>query len=289
MLTVSKGGLNLGMPDYVRDEIEANKFDMSQEMYHKSIARISKMQSQMRNASTASPPTISAADPSHPPKTPKTTTSQPSLVPSPLSDPIKCLKIRSEVNNLSTIFSSGKIYDFASSPVFSTTALANKSREKIVDIDFATPDIIPPSELQSFYAALTSSVSKVSPGEDALTRTATGYTVKELRFENWRSINRLLFEAELFEKEMIERRVRGMAMRGKMEGVVDGEGGEGGGEMKRVFEEEEKAKKRIEDVRRGIDGVRKAQGEGEVGWRKEELRVRGLLGRDVNIEGVEGV
>jgi len=79
-----------------------------------------------------------------------------------------------------------------------------------------------------------------------------------------------------------------MVMRGKMEGVVDGEEGEGGGEMKRVFEEEEKAKKRIEDVRRGIDGVRKAQGEGEVGWRKEELRVRGLLGRDVNIEGVEG-
>jgi len=246
------------------------------------------MQSQMRNVSTTSPPTVSAADPSHPPKSPKTTTPQPTLVPSPLSDPTKCLKIRSEVDNLSTIFSSGKIYDFASSPVFSTTARAKKSREKIVDIDFATPDIIPPSELQSFYAALTSSVSKVSSGEDALTRTATGYTVKELQFENWRSINRLLFEAELFEKEMIERRVRGMVMRGKMEGVVDGEEGEGG-EMKRVFEGEEKAKKRIEDVRRGIEGVRKAQGKGEVGWRKEELKVRGLLGRDVNIEGVEGV
>jgi len=79
-----------------------------------------------------------------------------------------------------------------------------------------------------------------------------------------------------------------MVMRGKMEGVVDGEEGEGG-EMKRVFEGEEKAKKRIEDVRRGIEGVRKAQGKGEVGWRKEELKVRGLLGRDVNIEGVEGV
>jgi len=270
------------MPDYVHGEIEANKFDMPQEVYYKSMARIYKMQSQMRHASTASPPTISAADPSPLSKSPKTTTS--------LSDPTKCLKIRSEVNNLSTIFSSGKIYNFASSPVFSTTALANKSREKIVDIDFATPDIIPPSELQSFYAALTSSVSKVSSGEDALTRTATGYTVKELRFENWRSINRLLFEAELFEKEMIERRVRGMVMRGKMEGVVDGEEGDGGGgEMKRVFEREEKAKKRIEDVRREIKGVRKARGEGEVGWRKEELRVRGLLGRDVNIEGVEGV
>ncbi|KAG0133777.1 hypothetical protein HOY82DRAFT_603669 [Tuber indicum] len=274
------------MPGYVREEIETSRSDMSLEVYRKSIERMNRVQSQMRNASTASPTAISIADPSHSQPAPGATTPQPTPVPAPFSDPAKRQKIRSEVKNLFTVFSSGRIYNFASSPIFSTTAPGSKRRERIVDIDFATPDIIPPSELQSFYAALTNSVSKVSSGEDPLTRTATGYTVRELRFENWRAINRLLFEAELFEKEAIERRVRGIVVRAKMEGVVDGEEGDGGGEMKKVFEGEEKAKKRIEEVRKRIQEARKAHQEGEVGWRKEELKVRGLLGRDVSIEGV---
>lgn len=140
---------------------------------------------------------------------------------------------------------------------------------------------MPQTELQKFYDTLTSTVSKVDIGEDPLQRTATGYTVKELRFENWRSVNRLLYEAELHEQEMAEkhlkmvkRHARGWALEeeGETKEKLD---------VRKLFANEERAKKRIEELRERVKGVEAEREVGGVGWKKEEMRVRGRMGGEV--------
>lgn len=52
-------------------------------------------------------------------------------------------------------------------------------------------------------------------------------------------------------------------------------------ELEKSFEREERAKKRIEQVRKDVAGVARARGQGSDTWRKEELKVRGSMGEAV--------
>lgn len=174
-------------------------------------------------------------------------------------------EVDAEIKHLTRIFSSHQIHNFATG-----------SGERIVDIDSTTP-VLPHTELQHFYEELTQSVSKVGIGEDPLQRTSTGYTVEELRFENWRSVNRLLYEAELHEKEMEERVLEKARKRARGTIVEEEKVVEGKEEVKKLFASEERAKARIEAIKKGVERVTSGKEEG----RKEELRIRGRMGGEV--------
>lgn len=173
--------------------------------------------------------------------------------------------VKREIAKLTRIFSAHQIHDFATAGTYV---------EGVADIDSVAPTFadIPQTELQKFYDTLTRSVSKVEIGEDPLQRTSTGYSVNQLRFENWRSVNRLLYEAELHERES-EEQILGMAKR-EARGVIEEE--QGKDEVKKFFGNEERAKERIEAIKRGMEGAKRER-EGGMG-RSEELKVRGRMG-----------
>lgn len=175
-------------------------------------------------------------------------------------------ELKEELVYLAGVFSSPQIHNFASG-----------MGERIVDIDAGAP-VVEKTELQRFYKEMTQRVSRVEIGEDPLMRTSTGYSVEELRFENWKCVNRLLFEAEVWEREMEEKLVQQMKARAKGL-VVEEEVDEGRQEVKKIFANEERAKERIEEIRKGMEkaGGEKWRGEG----RKEELRVRGRMGGEM--------
>lgn len=179
--------------------------------------------------------------------------------------------VKREIAKLMRIFSSHQIHDFATAGTYV---------EGVVDIDSVAPTFadIPQTELQKFYDTLTRSVSKVEIGEDPLQRTSTGYSVSQLRFENWRSVNRLLYEAELHERE-VEEQILGMTKR-EASGVIE----EGKDEVKKFFGNEERAKERIEAIKRGMEGAKRER-EGGMG-RSEELKVRGRMGGELGVKTV---
>lgn len=190
-------------------------------------------------------------------------------------------EVKREINQLTRIFSSHQIHDFAASGTYA---------EGIAGIDSAAPTFsdIPQTELQKFYDTLTSSVSKVEIGEDPLQKTSTGYAVSELRFENWRSVNRLLYQAELHEREAEELILR-MAKKAAR-GVVEQEGKgrredeDGRDEVKKLFGNEERAKARIEAIKKGMEGARRERDSGM--GRSEELKVRGRMGGELGARTV---
>lgn len=179
--------------------------------------------------------------------------------------------VKREIAKLMRIFSSHQIHDFATAGTYV---------EGVADIDSVAPTFadIPQTELQKFYDTLTRSVSKVEIGEDPLQRTSTGYSVSQLRFENWRSVNRLLYEAELHEQEL-EEQILGMTKR-EASGVIE----EGKDEVKKFFGNEERAKVRIEAIKRGMEGAKRER-EGGMG-RSEELKVRGRMGGELGAKTV---
>lgn len=190
-------------------------------------------------------------------------------------------EVKREINQLTRIFSTHQIHNFATSATYV---------EGIADIDSAAPTFpdIPQTELQKFYDTLTSSVSKVEIGEDPLQKTSTGYSVSQLRFENWRSVNRLLYQAELHEREAEEQILKMTKMVGR--GVVEQESGQKGedesgrDEVKKIFVNEERAKQRIEAIKQGMEGAKRER-EGGMG-RSEELKVRGRMGGELGARTV---
>lgn len=180
--------------------------------------------------------------------------------------------VKREIAKLTRIFSAHQIHNFATAGTYV---------EGVVDIDSVAPTFadIPQTELQKFYDTLTRSVSKVEIGEDPLQRTSTGYSVSQLRFENWRSVNRLLYEAELHEQEA-EEQILGMAKR-EARGVIEEEGKD---EVKKFFGNEERAKERIAAIKRGMEGAKRER-EGGMG-RSEELKVRGRMGGELGAKTV---
>lgn len=192
--------------------------------------------------------------------------------------------VKREINKLMRIFSAHQIHDFAASGTYV---------EGIADIDSEAPIFpdIPQTELQKFYDTLTSSVSKVDIGEDPRQRTSTGYSVSQLRFENWRSVNRLLYQAELHERETEQRilkmtkiAARGVVIEEEAAGAGKSVEDEGKDEVRRIFANEERAKERIEAIKRGMEGAKQERA-GGLG-RREELRVRGRMGGELGARPV---
>ena len=138
-----------------------------------------------------------------------------------------------------------------------------------------------PTQLRQLYDLLSPAGNKnLDDVERQGTGTSTGYDVDSLRFENWKAVNRLLFEAEVHEKEK-EMRMLDMVMReskGMLVEVARKEKEENVG-WDLAFYNEEEAKKKVR-------GVVKGRREGREGWRREEMEVRGRLAK-VRPEGRE--
>lgn len=204
-----------------------------------------------------------------------------------------------EIERLRRIFSHPVIQDYCPS----------SSKHISLDFDLSSPQFppLPDAELQSIYNELVAvnndysqqnlfyysvdSDAATSPSPGIATISPTGFTLRELRFENWKSINKLLFEAECDENRRIER------IRRQQEGLGDGGRIHPSGSrlgMKFRFWKEEAIKKEISRVKsksvgsfregRLLDdggeagGLEEVHGDGSKGWKKEEWRMRKIVG-----------
>ncbi|KAI5854371.1 hypothetical protein BZA05DRAFT_394025 [Tricharina praecox] len=213
-----------------------------------------------------------------------TSTATPTPTPetAPSTTPLDKQALIAEVKTLTEIFSSRRIADFTRASGSSSSdgsSLSNDDLFSLLPSD-TTPSGVTltaaqEAELHEIYVSIAPPPS-VLDTETAGTKTSTGYDIDKLRFENWKAVNRLLFEAEWWEREQERRKVEAtraasgdsivQEKKGKKEENV-------GYEF--VFWNEERAKKRIfMDMQTVVEGMRK----GEPDWRSREMEVRGRLG-----------
>ena len=133
-------------------------------------------------------------------------------------------KIIDELRRLLQTFSTSSITAFSppsESPANNPTKLPAYLP---IDLDFTTPPRPPysMSDLQQIYSSLLSTSPSIAAGQsprylglgntsDSDSITSTGFTVRELRFQNWVAINKLLFNAELHERNVEAKLHRGVA------------------------------------------------------------------------------
>jgi hypothetical protein len=200
--------------------------------------------------------------------------------------PIDKETLQKEVLTLTQIFSSGTIGDFTKTD---TEALFNITPDQNPRGAKATPE--QEEELKEIYTRLcgsgTSSAYKKSAVSAAANAIAdvepgtsiTGFSIDQLRWENWKAINRLLFEAEVFDLE---------AEAEAEKKTIDASQGQIVTALKELkdnkkprnigyeftFWNEETAKARI---KQSVEEVVQLRKEGTEGWKVREMQVRGRL------------
>ncbi|KAL7267668.1 hypothetical protein RUND412_009732 [Rhizina undulata] len=239
-LALVKAGVATDQVDYVRRQLEEHKIDIGYHIYRSSMAVL---QSELSKKIAAQ----------------ETEKSSEFFVPS--SSALDQNIMKSELDTLNMVFSSKHILDFSKTSSFAG------GQEKILSIDMHPPTFrdIPPSELEKFYGELEVSSFGADADTTTIERTATGYSVEELKFENWKSINRLLYEAEIFEKETEKKRLASMK-----KGYEENEEGK-----KKVIKEAPGA--RLERLKNNMKEVKDKMDDGIEGWRADELKVRGRI------------
>ncbi|TGZ82678.1 hypothetical protein EX30DRAFT_338984 [Ascodesmis nigricans] len=194
-------------------------------------------------------------------------------------------QMRAHIKALTDVFSSASTLDYASAypdgdqlfeldPGSSPAMTDSRPDARESSLAETRPSV---EELKEIYEKLTPAIHPATGEEATGTGTITGYDIATLRFENWRAINRLLFEAELvqlrFARKAAEQEIAMKQRLAWREGreynsYVDEEmlrkqdlGYE------KLFWNEEKAKMRVAEVAQQRDA-------GEDGWRKEEIKMR---------------
>jgi hypothetical protein len=178
--------------------------------------------------------------------------------------------LENEVRQLTEIFSSNQILDFAS------------TRESLFDLlpSEDTPEGVSlapeqEKELKEIYQKLSMATSWNDVETNSGTRTATGYDVESLRFENWKTVNRLLFEAEWYERQLEQQKLEATRKATKDLIVKKESHKEKNIGYEFWFWNEDRAKARI---RGEVVEVVKERKTGNEGWKKKEMNVRGRLG-----------
>jgi hypothetical protein len=246
-LALIRACIGTGRADLVLSELEQEKYELGYELHRKILTALDKAQLSSSSSSTASPS-------------------------SPLSTDLEKTKnlFQQEVKYLSQIFSTPEIHDFTTAPPSLFSLLPGDSPANVTLS--ATQEL----ELEELYRTLSppSPHGSLDPEPEGGpgTKSSTGYDVALLRWENWKAVNRLLFEAECFEREQERRAVKAMREASGLTTAPHGKARNIGYEL--LFTNEERAKSRI---REEVEAVRRKREVGEKGWRGEELRVRGLL------------
>lgn len=197
----------------------------------------------------------------------------------PKPRPLNKQALNADVKTLTEIFSSSRIADFTGGSSSDSDSISNDDLFSLLPSD-TTPSGVAltpaqEAELHQIYLSLSPAPSVLDP-ETAGTKTSTGYDIDKLRFENWKAVNRLLFEAEWWEREEERRKVEATRKASGDDIVVPEKGKkEKNVGYEFVFWNEERAKRRIlNDVQGLVVGINI----GEVGWRRREMQVRGRLG-----------
>jgi hypothetical protein len=162
--------------------------------------------------------------------------------------------------------------------------------ERLWDIDDQGPRFpgIEESDVQRMYKELTAPVVSSSSSEDSsgngesgsVTSGGMGYSTEQLQFENWKSVNRLLFEAESFEREREERKVQAMEVASKHT-ILRNKNVKADGKLQEKLAWTEEfwkkygGKEKARSMAQEIERQRKA---GVEGWRGKELNFRGVIG-----------
>jgi hypothetical protein len=178
-------------------------------------------------------------------------------------------QLEKEVRALTEVFSSGQIQDFSAS-----------DSEALFDIspgdenpEGVTLSQEQEAELRKIYEKLTIPTKIVDAQDQTTTATKsiTGYSVDALRWENWKAVNRLLFEAECYDMEQERRKIKA-TQDATRDAVVENKDKNIGYEF--MFWNEDKAKARIKVELSDVLNGRRA---GQEGWRKKEMNIRGKL------------
>ncbi|KAF8253090.1 hypothetical protein K440DRAFT_576998 [Wilcoxina mikolae CBS 423.85] len=182
-------------------------------------------------------------------------------------------QLEKEVRALTEVFSSGQIQDFSA-----------RDSEALFDISPSdgNPEGVTLSpeqeaELRTIYDKLTIP-TKVIDAQDQTTggtKSITGYSADALRWENWKAVNRLLFEAECYDMEQERRKIKATQdASGDTVVVENKDKKEKNVGYEFMFWNEDQAKARIKAE---IEDVVHGRRTGKEGWRKQEMNVRGRL------------
>ena len=221
------------------------------------------------------------APPSTPETTPIPSTSETPET-TPKTTPFNKQALINDVKTLTEIFSSSRIADFASSGSSGSSGGSSISNDDLFSLlpNDTTPSGVTltpaqEAELHQIYLSISTPPSVLDTETAGGTKTSTGYDVDKLRFENWKAVNCLLFEAEWWEREQERRKVEATRNASGDQIVVKKDKKEKNMGYEFVFWNEERAKERIfKDVKGVVEGMRV----GEVGWKSREMEVRGRFG-----------
>lgn len=230
---------------YFRSELEACKPDVDYAVYQGALAI-------MKNA-TERPPIPNA------PRRQKA-----------VASPISKTAIWKDIKTLSEIFSSSRISDFSTTSSHALFSILPGSTPERVTLSETHE-----AELREIYQLLSPSAPNAIDIENSGTKTSTGYDIETLRWENWKAVNRLLFEAECWEVEQEMQKSKASELASGSQGVFEPEDKKVRGiGYEFLFMNENKAKVRI---RAEAEKVKSKREIGERGWRRDEMKVRGRL------------
>lgn len=195
-----------------------------------------------------------------------------------------------ELARLTSIFTSRQTSDFSSSPALGEPlfTLGGGSGTGGTIHTATTPPSAPKllqPLLEELYQRLQQpSQSTVPGGEEGTSRTSTGFDVARLRFENWKSVNRLLFEAECTERDRERVAVRRL-MAKKQQQQQGGDGGSDGAGAGDKFVIPSGVEEFLErpphldeqDAKAEVERVLAMRERGDQDWRRKEMAMRGKL------------
>lgn len=283
-----------GRQDYVVAELEKHKLELGSHF-------VSSVRSNLLRATSAAADAADAAAAGAGVGAPCPDTEK-----RPKANPPTREELERDVRSLTEIFASNQIHDFSQRPQDGEALFDISPGEGVPRGVVLTPQ--QEAELESFYKQLVLGSNRAGKyledhDQSVGNRTITGFSFERVRWENWKAVNRLLFEAEWAERQEEDRKVQatidasgdsvvlespdGEGTKGGGGGGRggEGEGGGGGGSKKEkdigyefTFWSEEKAKARI---RKEVERVVKARMNGNPEWRKDEMDVRMKLANRV--------
>lgn len=179
----------------------------------------------------------------------------------------------------STLRHKGDFYDFSSDPLFSSIPSKLPAG--------TPPPAVSPQEREAYHLALAKLRGTAALPHQSDVSYETGYTAQHVHFENWRSINRALSEAEKFEKETSMRRIQVVDKSEKSLLLVVREDHDGWlklGGLEDKFVLESQAKKRIMKRRQTEPDEGMFDQGVDAKLKRKNLALRGRLGAQLDIE-----
>ena len=266
-----------GHQAYVIAELEKHKLELGNYL-------VNGVQSNLRRATTA------AADAAATAAAAAASAPSPDTEERPRASPPTKEELEKDVRSLTEIFASNQIHDFSQRPQDGEALFDISPSDGVPRGVVLTPE--QEVELESCYKQLVlgNGAGKYLEDHDQSVgnRSITGFSFERLRWENWKAVNRLLFEAEWAEREEEDRKVQATIDASGDSAVLESPGGgQGrGGRPKKeknigyevTFWSEEKAKERI---RREVERVVEGRMNGNPDWRKDEMDVRMKLANRV--------